>query len=175
MSGTLHASVVAWRGRGLLILGASGAGKSSAALRLIDAGWMLVADDQVVIRLDPSPLGKGNHDEVVVDGADGGVGPFRQPSGLPPPPKGEDRGALMFASAPPTLAGLLEIRGLGIQRLPYRLRAPLVAAISLDPPRARLPDGQDRFTWGPLSLPLSRVDPHAPDLPARCWALLATV
>jgi HPr kinase/phosphorylase len=175
MSGTLHASVVAWRGRGLLILGASGAGKSSTALRLIDAGWMLVADDQVVIRLYPSPLGKGNHDEVVVDGADGSVGPIRQPSGLPPPPGGEDRGALMFASAPPTLAGLLEIRGFGMQRLPYRRWVKLVAAINLDPPRPRLPNIQETFTWAEQQLPLWRVDPHAPDLPARCWALLATV
>jgi serine kinase of HPr protein (carbohydrate metabolism regulator) len=43
----LHASAVAIGGRGVLILGASGRGKSSLALRLIDRGAVLIADDQV--------------------------------------------------------------------------------------------------------------------------------
>lgn len=42
----LHASCVAVDGRGLLILGRSGAGKSALALRLISLGAVLVADDQ---------------------------------------------------------------------------------------------------------------------------------
>ena len=52
MSGTKnrHASVVAFGPhRGVLILGASGAGKSRLALALIDQGAELVADDQVVL------------------------------------------------------------------------------------------------------------------------------
>ncbi len=43
----LHATCVSRFGRGVLLRGASGAGKSSLALRLIERGWMLVADDQV--------------------------------------------------------------------------------------------------------------------------------
>lgn len=43
----LHASAVAIGGRGVLILGASGRGKSDLALRLIDRGAILIADDQV--------------------------------------------------------------------------------------------------------------------------------
>lgn len=42
----LHASCVAVEGRGLLILGPSGTGKSSLALRLILLGARLVADDR---------------------------------------------------------------------------------------------------------------------------------
>jgi hypothetical protein len=49
MSATLHASCVAIRGRGVLLTGASGAGKSDLALRLIDRGATLVGDDGVVI------------------------------------------------------------------------------------------------------------------------------
>lgn len=45
----LHASAVAVDGRGLLILGASGAGKSGLALRLIALGARLVADDRVLV------------------------------------------------------------------------------------------------------------------------------
>ncbi len=51
-----HASCVAIGGKGVLLLGDSGAGKSDLALRLIDAGAMLVADDQAVIRLQGSEL-----------------------------------------------------------------------------------------------------------------------
>lgn len=43
----LHATCVSRFGRGVLLRGASGAGKSSLALQLIGRGWMLVADDQV--------------------------------------------------------------------------------------------------------------------------------
>lgn len=45
----LHATAVAVDGRGLLILGASGAGKSALALRMIALGARLVADDRVLI------------------------------------------------------------------------------------------------------------------------------
>lgn len=44
---TVHASVVAFAGRGVLILGASGTGKSELAARLIGRGAGLVADDRV--------------------------------------------------------------------------------------------------------------------------------
>ncbi|MBC7520184.1 MAG: RNase adapter RapZ [Sandarakinorhabdus sp.] len=46
---TIHASAVAHGGRAVLLIGPSGAGKSDLALRLIDRGWRLVADDRVVV------------------------------------------------------------------------------------------------------------------------------
>lgn len=45
----LHASAVALAGRGALILGPSGSGKSSLALELMALGAELVADDRVLI------------------------------------------------------------------------------------------------------------------------------
>jgi HPr kinase/phosphorylase len=45
----LHASCVAVDGCGVLISGPSGSGKSDLALRLIDGGAVLVADDQVSV------------------------------------------------------------------------------------------------------------------------------
>lgn len=46
---TLHGSCVAVAGRGLLILGASGSGKSGLALALMAIGAGLVADDRVIL------------------------------------------------------------------------------------------------------------------------------
>jgi serine kinase of HPr protein (carbohydrate metabolism regulator) len=43
----IHASCVAIDGAGLLLCGPSGCGKSDLALRLLDAGAVLVADDRV--------------------------------------------------------------------------------------------------------------------------------
>ena len=49
MSVAHQATCVAIRGRGLLIEGPSGSGKSSLALALIDRGAMLVGDDGVIL------------------------------------------------------------------------------------------------------------------------------
>ncbi len=48
----LHSSCVAHNGRAVLILGKSGAGKSSLALQLLGLGCELVADDQTLIDPD---------------------------------------------------------------------------------------------------------------------------
>lgn len=47
---TTHGTAVALGGRGLLILGPSGSGKSGLALRLLALGAELVADDRVALR-----------------------------------------------------------------------------------------------------------------------------
>jgi HPr kinase/phosphorylase len=46
----VHATAVALDGAAVLLRGASGSGKSDLALRLIDGGGLLVADDQTVLR-----------------------------------------------------------------------------------------------------------------------------
>lgn len=52
----IHASCVAVENRGLLLLGPSGRGKSDLALRLIDRGARLVADDRCDIWFDQGRL-----------------------------------------------------------------------------------------------------------------------
>ena len=49
---SLHATCVAIDGRGVVLTGGSGAGKSALALQLIDAGAMLVSDDVTVVCRD---------------------------------------------------------------------------------------------------------------------------
>ncbi len=51
MSARLHASAVAYEGRGVLILGASGRGKSTLALHLMQLGATLISDDQTEVEL----------------------------------------------------------------------------------------------------------------------------
>ena len=49
---SIHGVCVEFDGKGVLLLGPSGSGKSDLALRLIDGGARLVADDQVVLELE---------------------------------------------------------------------------------------------------------------------------
>lgn len=52
----IHASCVAFGRRGVLLLGKSGVGKSDLALRLIDQGAVLVADDRVLLSVEKGAL-----------------------------------------------------------------------------------------------------------------------
>ena len=74
----------------------------------------------------------------------------------------DDRGA---ASPPESLAGLLEIRGLGIVRLPYRAGIKVALHIELGPQGARLPPlaVQDDV----LGVPVVRLDPTHASAAAR--------
>ena len=51
--GTVVAKEAADGWRGALLLGPTGSGKSDLALRLIDRGWRLVADDRVELQAGP--------------------------------------------------------------------------------------------------------------------------
>jgi HPr kinase/phosphorylase len=52
----LHATCIALNGKGVLLRGASGSGKSDFALRLINQGAVLVADDRVDIECQEGQL-----------------------------------------------------------------------------------------------------------------------
>jgi HPr kinase/phosphorylase len=52
----VHASCVAVDGRGLLILGQSGSGKSALALQLLSLGASLVADDRTALGVEAGRL-----------------------------------------------------------------------------------------------------------------------
>lgn len=88
---------------GVLLRGPSGSGKSDLALRMIDAGARLVADDRVELRVD------------------------------------RDR---LMATAPAALAGLLEVRGVGIVPMPAAPEAEVGLVVDLVPRDAveRLPE-----------------------------------
>jgi HPr kinase/phosphorylase len=115
----LHASVVARQGEGVILLGPPGAGKSELAFLLIERGFVLVADDRVLLEDGPA------------------------------------------ASPPPELAGLLEVRGLGIFRLPYLPRVSLVLAVTLGQEGPRLPAPRRHPALGLPTLALAGATPGA--------------
>ena len=116
----VHGSCAARDGAGVLLLGPPGAGKSDLVLRLLDRGFMLVADDRVEI-------------------ADG------------------------CAAPPAALAGLLEVRGLGIVRLPHVAPVRLALAVALGAGAVRMPAAE---RYAPADIPLLRVDAAAASAPA---------
>jgi HPr kinase/phosphorylase len=117
----VHGTAVAIDGGVVLLRGPSGRGKSDLALRLIDAGARLVADDQVLL---------------------------------------QRAGTQVLACAPTALAGLFEIRGLGIVKVDALAAAPLALIADLVLPDAveRLPERRVETILG-LDLPLIALAP----------------
>lgn len=145
MTITLHATTVALGGRGVVLRGPSGSGKSDLALRLLDDGRgdaRLVADDYTEVTADPA----------AADGTTSGL----------------------TGTAPAAIAGLLEVRGVGILRLPAeRLHpGPVPLRLVVDLVRAetveRLPPADAAAELLPgHRLPLVRLDPFAASAPAK--------
>jgi HPr kinase/phosphorylase len=64
----------------------------------------------------------------------------------------------VFASAPNTIAGLIEVRGLGIVALPFVARVPVALAVRLGEPVVRMPETGLTEMFTGLAIPLLRVD-----------------
>lgn len=112
--------------RGVLIEGPSGAGKSDLALRSLDHGFRLVADDRVLLWVAEGRL---------------------------------------YGRAPDTLAGLLEIRGVGLVRvaaLPF-CEVGLVARLGAV---ERMPDPATETILG-VAVPLLAANPFEISAPAK--------
>jgi HPr kinase/phosphorylase len=88
----IHATAIAIDGRAILLRGPSGAGKSDLALRLIDGGARLVADDQVELRR---------------------------------------AGERVLVRAPAAIAGLIEVRGVGVLQVEPLAEAALAMCVDL--------------------------------------------
>ncbi len=97
----LHATTVAIESHGVMITGASGAGKSDLALQLIDRGAQLVSDDYTALKTD---------------------------------------NGLLIARPPLTIAGKIEVRGLGLLTLDYRSSVAVSLIVDLDAAVERFPD-----------------------------------
>jgi serine kinase of HPr protein (carbohydrate metabolism regulator) len=137
MTTLVHATCVAFRPRGrswraVLLRGVSGAGKSDLALRLIETGARLVADDQTAL---------------------------------------VRRGKSVIASAPASIAGLIEARGIGIVNLgrdQLVARAPVILLVDLAPPERieRLPETKQESLLG-VVLPVLMLAPFEASASAK--------
>ena len=130
----IHATCVKLAsGAGVLLTGASGSGKSDLALRLIDGGAKLVADDRCDLFVD---------------------------------------GTTLAARAPAALAGLIEIRGVGIIAMPYEKAAAVSLVVELVP-RAdvvRLPESAQITHLG-VSVRSVRLHAFDASTPAKIRAI----
>ena len=118
----LHGSCAVRQGVGVLLLGQPGCGKSDLLLRLIDRGFGLVADDQVLVEAGQ-------------------------------------------AAPAPALAGMIELRGIGLLRMDHVAPVPLGLVVALDgtvaglaPAAERLPEPRMHPVLG---LPMLRIAPFA--------------
>ncbi len=125
----IHATCVAVEGLGVLLRGPSGGGKSDLALRLIDEGATLVADDRCDLAVE---------------------------------------GGRLLASPPAPIAGLMEIRGLGIARLKYLEKVPVGLVIELVALQRveRIPKADSREFLG-VTVPLIHLSPFEVSAPAK--------
>ncbi|MEI9850006.1 MAG: aldolase [Sphingomonas sp.] len=123
----LHASCVSIQGQAVLIEGRSGEGKSDLALRLIDRGAMLVADDQTICH--------------------------------------RTGGGVLLASPPETIAGKIEVRGLGIFEMPHAERVPVALIIVILDAPPRFPEDARKRRIAGIDIPvlaLAALEPSAP-------------
>jgi hypothetical protein len=129
----IHATCIALGGgprpAGVLLRGPSGAGKSDLALRLIDRGARLVADDRTDLR--------------TIDGE-------------------------LRARAPATIAGRMEVRGLGIADVPRVNDVPVRLVVDLvdDEAIERLPEETSCQLFG-IEVPYLRLDPFQSSADAK--------
>lgn len=133
----VHGTSLAVHGIGVLLRGASGAGKSDLALRLIDRGACLVADDQTIL---------------------------------------QRVGQSLFASPPEPIAGVIEIRGIGVFRLSHANGVALGAVVDLVEASAlaRLPE-PDCVEFLGVRLPLFRLAPFEASAVAKLSTLALTI
>jgi serine kinase of HPr protein (carbohydrate metabolism regulator) len=132
---TWHVSTVAIGGRAVLIEGASGAGKSDLALRLIDRGAILVSDDYTVLS--------------------------REGDGL-------------IARPPTTIAGMIEVRGLGIISVPHLPSAPVALLVRLDSEIERMPDVIER-SMADVAVPVVALNGVEASSPIKVELALARI
>ena len=74
-------------------------------------------------------------------------------------------GDRLLASAPPSIAGKIELRGVGIVEYPPATDVPVALLVDLDLDPQRLPQGLDRRRVAGVELPvvgLSALEPSAP-------------
>lgn len=85
----------------------------------------------------------------------------------------ERRGSRLYASPPPAIAGLLEVRNVGLLEYPVVHDVPVALVLRLDPAAPRFIDAAEEATLDGIALPLVRLWPDSSVLHLRAEAALA--
>lgn len=128
----IHGSCVAIGQEGVLLLGASGSGKSDLALRLMDRGALLVGDDYLAAEI---------------------------------------RNSALWVQPAPRLAGLIEVRNLGLCTTQHLTEARIALVVRLDDTPQRLPLDETEIVQG-IGLPRLILNAYEASAPIKVeWAL----
>lgn len=78
----------------------------------------------------------------------------------------------LLASPPPNIAGLIEVRNVGLLTLPTASAVPVALALRLDTAAERLPEAPEPIDLGGIAIPMLRLWPDSPVLALRAEAAL---
>ncbi len=127
----IHTTCISINSKGVLLMGASGSGKSDLALRLIKhAGAILVSDDRTDIEI---------------------------------------KGGKVYGRTPHTIAGLLEVRGIGIQKVSYVEEVEIKLVVELKKTYqeiSRLPQ-KEFYNFEGTKLPMIKLYPFEASAPDK--------
>jgi HPr kinase/phosphorylase len=132
-------------GNAALLIGPSGSGKSDLALRLISSPLLYAGASRRFALVAD--------DQVLLEPKDG----------------------CLMVRSPPTIAGRIEVRGIGILEVPFVAEAAARLVVDLTPgiPIERLPAPAETFTIGAHALPLLRLNAFEASAPAKVMLRLA--
>ena len=139
---TIHGTTIARRGSAALLQGPSGAGKSDLALRALTMPLQLPGEESPVL------FQLISDDQTMITRTDN----------------------MLLASPPTTIAGLLEVRGIGIVDMSHHVDfAPLLLIATLsDGQVERLPQPEDETTtWLGLEIMTVVINPFEASAPAK--------
>ncbi|WP_041321180.1 HPr kinase/phosphorylase [Hyphomicrobium denitrificans] len=146
----IHATAIAVGGRGVLIRGPSGAGKSDLALRCLAFGPSTLLRDTVKLVADDQVILRNDRSRTL---------------------------HRLIASAPATLRGKIEVRGVGILEVAVEDEAEiaLVADLARESPVERYPDPWPMIVISGVEIPLIRLLPFENSAPLKIFAALDMV
>ena len=140
----VHATTVAMGNRAVLLRGASGSGKSDLALRFLA--------DQSSFPSAGDARWLVADDQTHLSGSEGQV----------------------FAAPPASLAGLIEVRGVGLVTLPFKAHVPVVLVVDLVSAADvdRMPADDEAIDLLGCRIPLRRLMPFEASAPLKLVLLL---
>ncbi|MEZ5853889.1 MAG: aldolase [Hyphomicrobiaceae bacterium] len=139
VAATVHATGIAVMGAGALIVGPSGAGKSDLALRCLTQAF---TDGERLL-----PVRLVGDDQVHL----------------------RRQGSRVSASAPASIAGLIEVRHVGIVRVDHVAQSDICIVVDVTPgqPLERMPDGGITYPLLGVELPCIRLAATEASAPAK--------